>query len=391
LWNDADEQEFDKLMTDLINAFCVATEETLTRLVDNILKVESRAEPEMDAEGHYTTSGPADLFFTINQQMDIVLHSFGLKAKALVPICLMLAELFNYYQKAQLKFLSVVNLVDDVLLFGEQQVEKSDTFFAAIINNCQQCTDHLEELKEKCVQKITYDDVPGPRLTSNALGVTSLQVLAKKVENAFEDSSEGFVSVGSEAVDILVLQIMATLRKAFEPFFTPNWMKDSSLSADVTSTLTDFFTDYRAWIDRDAYFARIVKNSLHSLVREYVYKLVDAHPTLSTELLARIREDRLMLDRYFMQYADLIGEQAVTNELMVMQLIEEIVHCDVDFLKSHFHSIYTAFGSQSVTIFEGLLSILRSDFSRSQRKQLVEAFTASIPATSQKPAKHTSN
>ena len=130
-----DEDEWLALMAEMITAFCQATEATITQLIDNILRAEEQAEPELNESGHYHTTGPADLFYTINQQMDIVLNAYGLKSHALANVVLMLADVFTYYQDQQLEFLGEVELDDNRLLFGPNQIEKTDTYFCAVINN----------------------------------------------------------------------------------------------------------------------------------------------------------------------------------------------------------------------------------------------------------------
>ena len=138
-----DEDEWVALMAEMITAFCQATESTITQLIDNILRSEEQAEPELNESGHYHTTGPADLFYTINQQMDIVLNAYGLKSHALANVVLMLADVFTYYQDQQLEFLGEVELDDNRLLFGPHRIEKSDTYFCAVINNVS--THHTSE------------------------------------------------------------------------------------------------------------------------------------------------------------------------------------------------------------------------------------------------------
>ena len=149
LLTSADEDEWNALQHEMIVSFCQATEQTITALVDNILRAEEAAEAEANESGHYHTTGPADLFYTINQQMDIVLNAYALKSHALGHVCLMLADVFTYYQNAQLRFLGDIELDDNSLLFGERRVVRDEKYFAAVINNCELCRDNMDELKEK--------------------------------------------------------------------------------------------------------------------------------------------------------------------------------------------------------------------------------------------------
>lgn len=139
----------DDLVRELMRAYTASTTDTLLKLCDNILRAEETADAELDAEGRYITSGPADLFYTINSTIEIVLQSFGLNAQPLSHVCLMVADIFNTYQNAQLRFLREVEMDDDVLFFGPDRIRKDDTFFCAVINNCSASQNHMDDLKDK--------------------------------------------------------------------------------------------------------------------------------------------------------------------------------------------------------------------------------------------------
>ena len=398
-----DADEWQQLQQDMILSFCSATEQTITALVDNILRAEEAAEAELNESGHYHTTGPADLFYTINQQMDIVLTAYSLRSHALGQVCLMLADVFTYYQNAQLRFLGEVELTDDgALLFGQSGIRKEDSYFAAVINNCELCRDNMDELKDKCLDRIRQEGSSLPSVLqggASGLGLSSvsspgsapsfsLERLSRDIEDAFDDCSEGFISVASEAVDILVLQVMTTLQEPISALFTPRWLQEPDATADLTLTLQDFFDDYSKWISREAYFARLLRLSLHSLCLEYARRLVEARPQLSAAFFERLKADQVRLDAFFMRYSQLLTDDLITSELSVLQLIQETLQADLDSLPLHFDKMLQASWGQSAVL-ETLLS-LRPDCGRAQRKALAEQFlhhcqqraaaTASVPA-----------
>ena len=119
----------------------------------------------------------------------------------------------------------------------------------------------MDELKDRCVDKIRSEQgIPSPALTSvanipaaspsssafsaSSLPSVSLSQLTHDIEDAFDDCGEGFISVASEAVDILVLQIITTLQEPIAALFTVTWLREPATSHDITSTLQDFFDDY---------------------------------------------------------------------------------------------------------------------------------------------------
>lgn len=184
-----------------------------------------------------------------------MLQSFGLNAQPLSHVCLMVADIFTYYQNAQLKFLQVLETNDDdSLFFGEHRIQKDDTFLCAVINNSTICQEHMDELKDKILDRLREAEgiaeaTPLPTVSSNNLnnnsGSNQPKTLLEQMEDTFEECGEGFVSVSSEATDLLVLQISLTLQKPIGNLFSPAWLKDEAVTHDIVLTLKDFATDYR--------------------------------------------------------------------------------------------------------------------------------------------------
>jgi len=211
--------------------------------------------------------------------------------------------------------------------------------------------------------------------TSSSSPSFSLERLSRDIEDAFDDCGEGFISVASEAVDILVLQIMTVMQGPIQALFTPAWLDDPTVSQDLTTTLKDFFDDLHAWISRDAYFSRVIRLCLHSLCQEYARRLIEARPPLSAEFFERLKGDQILLDSFFISYSELVEETYVTSELSFIQLIQETLQADVDSLELHFNKMMDTWpGEVGVKVIDTLLN-LRADLGRGQRKAVVELYS----------------
>jgi len=402
----ADASVIDELVRELMRSYTASTTDTLMRLCDNILASEERAEAEQDAEGLYRTSAPADLFYTMNSTLEIVLSSFGTAPLPLASVCLMVADIFTYYQNAQLSFLQFVELEGDDLFFGPKRIRKEDTYFCAVINNSSQSQEHMDDLKDKILDRLrSVDNIeqqpPLPTNPSNNQNNNSSMQpknLLDQLEDTFEECGEGFVSVASEATDLLVLQISVTLQKPCANLFSPSWLKDSSVTDDIVLTLADFAGDYKKWIGRDAYFSRIMTKVLHSVIAEYLRKLTDVKPAVSDLLFERLKLDKQILQEFFMQYAwddseegiavgasasqGAIPASLVKSELRLLTLVNKVVHADPDFMAVHFERLIARFGLQAKEVMEGLLA-MRTDLKKEQRRELMEKFLAKLPAPDQ--------
>ena len=232
----------------------------------------------------------------------------------------------------------------------------------------------------RCLLRIREEKgLPAPSLTSLSTSSSSpsfsLERLSRDIEDAFDDCGEGFISVASEAVDILVLQVMSTMQQPIAQLFTPAWLDDPVLSSDLTTTLKDYFDDLEAWISRDAYFSRLVRLTLHSLCQEYARRLIDSRPQLSATFFERLKADQVLLDSFFMRYSQLIHDTTVTAELALLQLLQYTLQADADSLELHFHKMHSTWpGQEGVKVLDTLLS-LRQDMGRGQRKAISEAFS----------------
>jgi len=179
--------------------------------------------------------------------------------------------------------------------------------------------------------------------------------------------------VASEAVDILVLQIMTTLQQPISNLFSPQWLSDSATTADLTLTMKDFFDDYSRWISRPAYFSRIVHHSLHSLTQEYIRRLIDVKPQLNTDFFNRLKADQILFDSFFMNYSHLLSVNIIVNELSFIQLIQAILQADPDAIQHHFNKIEETWKEKGNEIIEVFIQ-MRNDLNKQQKKSITEQF-----------------
>lgn len=356
----------------------------LNKLVSNIINVEQSSAAERDADGFYITTGPSDLFLTLSTQIDIVLNQFSLHDQPLSYVILMIADTITYYQNETLKFISTVNQrdIDGVLLFGTQMVEKQDTYFCAIINNCYQSIDNIDEIKQRCLERIqqnTTAKISTSELTSSGTVIsidgtsttsTTTQSLYQQMSDTFDECGDGFVSVSAEATDILVLIIITTCQPSLVEIFGTQWLHSATHTHNLISTINDYMTDYKQWIRGQAYFMKVLKSLLHSIVTEYISKVCDVKLHIDSQFIERLGGDIDLLNDAFVQY-ELLPRKQIDDELSVLYLIIDIIQCEYEYIPQYFASVSQRFTTQSHDIIDSLLSA-RNDITRSQRKLLLE-------------------
>lgn len=388
--NDAETVALRKILKTCMYEYTRSTEATLNTLVTNIVTAEEQsAVAERDADGQYVTTGPSDLFYTISQQIDIVINTYQLQGYALSYIVLMVADVVTNYQNLLLKFMSNVvrrgDLEEDEhnvltpdnsndLLFGEQHTHKDDTYFIAIINNSEQCIENMDEIKERCM--VRFDDtstivIDHTSKSVDALNSSASQVsMYAKMRDTFDECADGFVSVSTEAVDILVLIMVTTCSAPLQYLYTQTWLDTPQHTSDLVTTIKDYITDYKQWIKQMAYVIKLLRSLLHTLVGEYIRRLLTSKFTTEPLFLHRLQQDIEMLDSTFSAYT-FFPRKHVEEEISVLTLICDLLGAEVDYIAMHFSALLNHFGGLSYELLETLLQS-RSDVSRSRRKALIE-------------------
>lgn len=304
------------------------------------------------------TTAPQDLFYTINQQLSIIM-SFDVTGEALHIVGLMLADVFTHYQDEKRAFMSQIDMDGENFLFGPEREEKPDSYFCAIINNNQHCQDNMEDISETMCEKLAeWEETQNPKAAAAAQhggsgngnqnggggGGGEEESLSASLEEAFDDVGIGFVTVATEAVDILVMMILYTLRKPLDMLFTEDWLKGSGAIQEVTATLRDFFDDYKEWISRDAYFGMIVKNCMTETGKEYLRRFIATKPEPGEEMFAQLTSDRKALTSFFEEYTYLVPSKTIKQEMSIIEVISEVVTAEEGFINVHFEKISTRFG-----------------------------------------------
>jgi hypothetical protein len=385
-YDNSSKLEFERIINELMKSFCEATELTMKSLVDNIIVNDFEENTgEANDDGYLITSAPADLFFTINAQIDLVTNQ--LQALALAHVCNMIIHIFQYYQRKVLQLIGQIELEgEDCLLFGPKKIKKSEEYFAALINNSLQCESNTDELKEKCLTEIDEEarifKVNNPALVNNPI-----DSIKRRLDESFEDCASGFVSVASEAIDILVLIILTTLQPIMTQLFTAKWLKSDQTIQTCISTIIDFLSDYSQWIQSKAYFVQIIKKALQAFNNEYIRKFIETKLTISNDLIHRLEEDTQALtafiyDNYLSNadYSSLLTPQAVDNEMAPLKQIIQLLQysteqmSDLELFQVHFSTIKQAFKQQPIPLFEAALNC-RTDINKPIKKQLLELFT----------------
>ena len=128
----------------------------------------------------------------------------------------------------------------------------------------------------------------------------------------------------------------------------------------------------------------MVRKVLHSLTQEYLRKLIESKPALSADFFERLKADQVRLDSFFMAYAELAGEQFLTNELSFIQLIQELLQADIDSLPLHFDKIADTWPDRGASVID-TLAALRSDISRQERKAVIEHYNQHVQQRHSRP------
>lgn len=100
--------------------------------------------------------------------------------------------------------------------------------------------------------------------------------------------------------------------------------------------------------------------TLHSVVAEYLRKLTEVKPQVSTQLFERLKADKQILHAFFMQFSNedpmepqIVPAAVIKNELRLLTLVNKVVHEDPDFMSVHFDKIIGRFGHSAKEVMEG--------------------------------------
>lgn len=394
LWFERDQNKPGFLATTvegLMEVFVRSTRETISNLITNILRLDEETTEMKGPDGFVITTGPSDLFMTINTQLDICLHSNSLRGTAVEYLALMLGDVLTDYTNHQIEFLNQAEQRDGKVILGERRLEKSFSYLCAIVNNCSMCQDNLEDvrarLEEACMKQ------PKDSLKSDEDHEEELENTKNKINDYLEQTAEGFVTVKTQAVDLLGNLLLESIEEFVAKLFGPSWVVEKfeeSATDSLLAALQDSLDQYRDYLSSDPPFLRIVKFMLKSLVTEYLHKFIELKPKLTDAAIGQIAKDCEQFKTFFSNYADnvIFSPKYIDEEIGIMQLIEKVMGADSDFISVHFAAITNRFKRKALPIMKGLLAV-REEMTKKEREDVLKSFQQQLPAEFKEEYKET--
>eukprot|EP00457_Paulinella_chromatophora_P001239 gb/GEZN01001241.1/.p1 GENE.gb/GEZN01001241.1/~~gb/GEZN01001241.1/.p1 ORF type:complete len:1001 (-),score=247.07 gb/GEZN01001241.1/:140-3142(-) len=393
----------------LMGQYLKATKGTILHLVNNMIALELR-NPALneDEDGAFSTTGPRDLFNIVNQQIDIVIEG-GVSGQGLADVVFMFAEVFTHHMGALMDYLTTVEMRGEQLLFGPQHELKEEPFFLAQINNCQQCEEYMNELKEKIEEFLELEedesdgegeeeeDSGGERVRRKRRGGSAVagvrtgglkarspveaegdeeETMVDKIGDSLDDCSGGYIDVAKQCIEILVMKFMTVMQPNLDLLFTPSWMqRESEPMESLVAGLGEFFDFVKL---KRVWSQKIAVKLMSQIVQLYLHRFVEIKPVVSPQLFERLKEDRSVLRRFFDNHKDLVSEKDLKAEIGTLKIIREVVYAEEGFIEVHFQKIIDKFGSEALEVMDGLLAV-RADLSAKTRKDIMASFCEKLP------------
>lgn len=224
-------------------------------LFQSILRSDWKLEQPKILSGRFITSAPQDMFIFINTQLETCKQN--LSTDYFLQSLAMFNELVVDYQNAQLSLLK------------ESGVDRPEPILLALVNNAAISQENIAGVQEECL------DFLGCELESDQFNDLEIQL-----EDLFELSLSGFVSVSLKSIEILGDKLIEFVSdEFFGELFHAEWLNDSqniivkSIVATVKSTLV---SDYEPGITSQFYFAQLLKHILSSLTNAFIVALLES-------------------------------------------------------------------------------------------------------------------
>jgi len=393
----SEEEEFKRYIGEIMVSFVKTLEGTIMKLANNIWRFEKHeGKVDINERGQCFSTAPQDFFSMIYKQVDIVLQEYRLAGTALLSFTEMIVDVINAFQKQQIAFMDRCEVQGDRFFFGTERIEKEPEFFAALVNNAQLCQDNLDSVKDSLMARIEEhlaeladdDEDDGVDLSDPTRELTEAQKerkeredTAARMEELLDECALGFVSVATRALETLAAMVHATLDGGpYKQMFSLAWLNEGAGLPDVLSTMDDFFGDFRHWLKSPAFFERVVRGCLVSLVAEYVRRLTLVKPTMGDQLFSRLESDERAIVKFFCRFATrTFTDKTITEQTEALHIVKNFAQeKDVEFLSVFFPDIIRRFGAVSCEVLEGLLAI-KPDISKKERMEVMDKFKRSLP------------
>lgn len=180
----------------LMQAYLTSVRQTMSDWAQKIMQTDWRSEPSED-NGRWSTSAPQDLFVILNQQIDLAVKR-EIKGQPFLDIVTMCLSVLGDYQALLISALNA------------QGADRPDNYLCAILSNCQQCSENCEAMRDRCREQLEPEMEGMPPAL---LHVDDLNGCAEILEEKTDDAINGFIRVGTVAVNVLASQMVACIKE----------------------------------------------------------------------------------------------------------------------------------------------------------------------------------
>mmetsp|Transcript_46317 Transcript_46317/g.75603 ORF Transcript_46317/g.75603 Transcript_46317/m.75603 type:complete len:761 (-) Transcript_46317:524-2806(-) len=307
----------------------------MTQWATNIVAVDRNAQPEPDAQGHFHTPYPLDLFRMINEQIGIAkAFSSGQFLLSTVQSC---ADVLKSVQSSTLQQIREV--------WHEAEYE----YLIAQVNNANMCMDYMAELNDtlnKCLEEDFQSQVN------------------------MEPVTDGFVACAKLAAHSIVDRMFSEMAEATGQFFSRPWYESDTLMPSIVATLYDFFGEISSGMV-DFFFRKLAVESLDRVIECYVYALVTTkepfrHPITTN----KIEKDTDKLQEFFKQH---MREKQVDAHVQVLDLLRQLMDSfeNVEFVSIDYRNLIVAYSDFPISFLERFVG-LRADLDKKHKSAVIE-------------------
>ncbi|CEO96688.1 unnamed protein product (mitochondrion) [Plasmodiophora brassicae] len=332
----------------LMQAYLTSVRQTMSDWAQKIMQTDWRSEPSED-NGRWSTSAPQDLFVILNQQIDLAVKR-EIKGQPFLDIVTMCLSVLGDYQALLISALNA------------QGADRPDNYLCAILSNCQQCSENCEAMRDRCREQLEPE-------------------MEEILEEKTDDAINGFIRVGTVAVNVLASQMVACIKEKVLPeMFVPRWLsaRDGEVGDKIVATLSDYFSDYETWIGNDFFFSRLIQEAIRLLVKAYCDALLASTLNLKKnkdDVIAKLHADYELLFSWYTSpnVSEYVPEQVAQKQIEHIEKIQNILESDKDWIPLFFESVFEVYGADKGAALKTLLQ-MRADMSSSEISQVCEKY-----------------
>eukprot|EP01084_Bolivina_argentea_P275478 469813_1 len=299
----------------LLSSYIHTCRDKLRSWITNIVENESKKREYFMVDNIPRTHCPQDLFTALNHQFTIATQQ--LKNKPFVSVILMILDSMDKF-----KTLLTQHIDNDWQKFD-------DEYFCAMLNSTY---DVSSKLKLKC--DAILDE---PQLYN----IDDEDIL--KLDDAFDDRICHFTNLGKHCAMKLSQKVYNdTLRdNIFTIMFTSPYFdskpEENEYIQSMILTLSEYFEDFKAWIEEPYFFWELVKELITIITNAYLNSLLTNKPSLDSEDLAYyIRNDVKILDQYFGNNQEFGQIKKLWKEkFKVLNAIHAVLDCEPGFVDAY--------------------------------------------------------